>query len=142
MRIQSPRFGLIEVHDDRILYFERSLPGFPGCGRFIVMDHDRETPIRWLQSVDRPELAFLIVEPQQVLPAYDLEVPPEVLGFLGWKPEDDARSVGVFLILNVDEDELTANLRAPVIVNLDNRRACQLILDDVSLPLRHPIKPQ
>jgi flagellar assembly factor FliW len=141
-RFESPRFGAIEVADDRVLDFPRGLPGFPDCKRFIVMDHDRETPLRWLQCVDRPEVAFLIVEPQQVLASYDVEVPRHVLAYLGWNQgSDDPADVTVFVILNASDAALTANLRAPVVVNARTRRAFQLILDDPALPLRHSIAP-
>jgi flagellar assembly factor FliW len=141
IKIESPRFGTLEIPPDRLLDFPRGLPGFPDCRQFIVMDHDRETPLRWLQCVERPEVAFLIVEPQQVLASYGLEVPQHVLASLGWTEEGDPADVLVFVILNAADATLTANLRAPVIVNSRTRRAFQLILDDPALPLRHPITP-
>lgn len=139
---ESPRFGQIEVEEDKIICFTRGLPGFPECREFIVMDHDKETPLRWLHCVDRPEVAFLIIEPAQVLASYQLEIPPSVLSTLDW---DTSRSEGcevvIFVILNADASGLTANLRAPVVVNPRNRRAHQLILDDPALSLRHVIRP-
>jgi flagellar assembly factor FliW len=105
------------------------------------MDHDRETPLKWLQSVDQPEIAFLIVEPEQVLRSYEVEVPDPVLRVLGWEDGADPSDVAVFVILNVTDENLTANLRAPVVVNLAKRRAFQLILDSPDVSLRHPIAP-
>ena len=141
MKFETPRFGTIEVGEDKLLHFEHGLPGFPDCERFIVMDHDRETPLKWLQSVDQPEIAFLIVEPEQVLRSYEVEVPDPVLRVLGWEDGGDPSDVAVFVILNVTDEELTANLRAPVVVNLAKRRAFQLILDSPDIALRHPIAP-
>lgn len=139
LQFDSPRFGPIEVSDDAVVHFERGLPGFPGCSRFIVMDHDRETPLKWLQCVDRPEVAFLIVEPGEIGASYELDVPAEALPVLGLTHESPPENVVVFLILNAEEGQLTANLRAPIVVNLATRGACQLILEDASAPLRHPI---
>jgi flagellar assembly factor FliW len=138
-KIDSPRFGALEVPEDRVLEFPRGLPGFTDCRQFLVMDHDRETPLRWLQSVDRPEVAFLIVEPQQVLASYGVEIPRPVLAFLGWTEDGDPDDLLVFVILNAGDGALTANLRAPVVVNARTRRALQLILEDPALSLRHPI---
>jgi flagellar assembly factor FliW len=140
--IRSPRFGRLEVGEDQLIHFDRGLPGFPECQRFFIMDHDRETPLKWLQSTDRPEVAFLIVEPEQVIAGYRLEVPSGVLPFLGWKDGDDEGELCMFVILNVEGGNLTANLRAPVIVHLRERRALQLILDDPDVPLRHEIHPE
>ena len=142
MRFESPRFGVIEADEAAALAFPEGLPGFPDCTRFIVMDHDRETPLRWLQCIDRPEVAFLIVEPEQVMASYSVDVPPLVLEQIGWDDtKDSASDVLVFVILNVDGSELSANLRAPVVVHTGNRRAIQMIAEDMSLPLRHPIAP-
>ncbi len=143
MKFESPRFGPIEVEDDKIIRFPRGLPGFPDCTEFIVMDHDKETPLRWLQCVDRPEVAFLVIEPEQILPSYGLDIPEPVLAFLGWQREGgDLRDVVVFVMLTADGSNLTANLRAPLVVNVKNRRAHQLILDDPEIPLHHLVRPE
>jgi flagellar assembly factor FliW len=141
MRFESPRWGVIEVEDDKVITFESGLPGFPDCTQFIVMDHDRETPLKWLQCVERPEVAFLIVEPEQVLASYEVEVPESVLGLLQLEDPERADDIAVFVILNVEEKMLTANLRAPVVVNVQARRAYQLILDDPNIPLQQEISP-
>ena len=83
MKFDTPRFGTIEIEEDKLLQFEQGLPGFPTCKRFVVMDHDRETPLKWLQCVDRPEVAFLVVEPEQVVGSYQVDVPDAVLRQLG-----------------------------------------------------------
>jgi flagellar assembly factor FliW len=141
MKFDTPRWGQIEVDDAKILYFATGLAGFPDCSRFLVMDHDRDTPLKWLQGVDRPELAFLVVEPEQIMPSYEVEVPEQILKNLGWSDDIKPADVAVFVILNVSGDALFANLRAPIIVNIGNRNAFQLILDDPEVPLRYPVRP-
>ncbi|MEE8558793.1 MAG: flagellar assembly protein FliW, partial [Myxococcota bacterium] len=116
-----------------------TFPGFPDCKRFFILDHDRETPLKWFQSVDRPEVALLIVEPEQIIAGYKLEIPPAVLPFLGWKDGDSVEELCAFVILNVEGGELAANLRAPVLVHTRERRGIQLILEDPKIPLRYTI---
>ena len=53
MRIQTPRWGSIDVDPSTVIHFETGIAGFPDCSRFVVMDHDRETPLKWLQSLDQ-----------------------------------------------------------------------------------------
>jgi flagellar assembly factor FliW len=142
VKFETPRFGHIEVDGDKIVRFENGMPGFPDCTQFIVMDHDRETPLKWLQCVDRPEVAFLVVEPEQVLSTYTVEVPESVLRVVQWEKGSDVRDVSVFVILNVENGELTANLRAPVVVNIKKRLAFQMILDNLEIPLRMRIEPE
>lgn len=139
MKFSTPRFGDIEVPDETLLVFENGLPGFPDCTQFVVLDHDRDTPLKWLQCVDRTEVAFLIVEPEQVLSSYELVVPEPVLNQLGWTEGDDPNHVAAFVILHMEGDQLTANLRAPIVVNIAKRRAHQLILEDSSISMQHSI---
>ena len=141
-RFESPRFGPVDVDEDKIIHFPKGLPGFPGCTEFVVMDHDTDTPLKWLQCIDLPEIAFLVIEPEQILLSYALDIPEPVLAFLGWQKETgDPRDVIVFVILTVLDSNLTANLRAPVVVNVKKRRAQQMILDDPEIPLQHPVRP-
>ena len=119
------------MDEDKVIHFPRGLPGFPDCTEFVVMDHDTDTPLKWLQCVDRSEVSFLVIEPEQILLSYGLDVPEPVLAFLGWQKETgDPKDVIVFVILTVDGTNLSANLRAPVVVNVETRRAQQMILDD------------
>jgi flagellar assembly factor FliW len=145
MIFESPRWGTIEVDDARILHFATGLAGFSECRQFIVMDHDRETPLKWLQCVDRPELAFLVIAPEYILSSYDLEVPPAALRALGWEADGrdvNPQDIGLFVILNANGGQLTANLRAPVVVHIPRRQGLQIILESGTLPLRHPVVPQ
>ena len=142
MKFETPRFGSIDVDADKMIRFENGMPGFPDCTQFIVMDHDIATPLKWLQCVERSEVAFLVVEPEQVLRNYEFDVPSWVLRLVSWNEGDDTRDVGAFLILNVNDGELTANLRAPVVVNIRKRLAFQMILDDMEIPIQHPIRPE
>lgn len=140
IHIESPRFGPLEISEDRVLCFPSGLPGFPACRRFVLMDHDRETPLRWLHCIDRAEIAFLVVEPHEILASYDVEVPQDVLSLLGWRAEShDSSDVLLLLILNAGESSLAANLRAPIVVNTRTRQAHQLILENPALSFRHPL---
>jgi len=138
--VDTPRWGRIEVDPTKIIHFDTGMAGFPDCSDFVVMDHDRETPLKWLQCVDRPEISFVIIDPAQVMPAYTVDVPEPVMKMIGWNHEVRPEQVAVFVVLNCEGGNLTANLRAPVVVNVQKRLAFQLILDDPAIPLRHPIK--
>jgi len=142
MKVDTPRWGAIEIDPATVIHFETGLAGFPECSDFIVMDHDRSTPLKWLQCIDTPGLSFVIIEPEQILASYTVDVPEPVMKKIGWNGDVNPSDVAVFVILNCDGENLTANLRAPVVVNVKERRAIQLILDDPNIPLRHPISPQ
>ena len=140
MRIASPRFGVIETSDDQLVQFESPIPGFPECRRFVWVDQSTETPLRWLLSVERPEIAFLTLEMDQFLPSYDVEPTEWLLSLLEWKATDDPSSIAFFALLTSQDQELFANLAAPGVVNLRNQRAVQWIRDEPNLSTRYPVR--
>ncbi len=122
--VESSRFGRIEVEDSDILRFS-GLPGFPGAKRFVVMDHDRESTFVWLVSMDDPDLAFVVTDPWQFFPAYELEVEAADLKLL---EAAIATDVDVLSIVSFHGEQITLNLAAPILVNAKARRGIQIIL--------------
>ncbi|MDE3224722.1 MAG: flagellar assembly protein FliW [Nitrospirota bacterium] len=141
MKISTSRFGEIEFRDEVMLRFPSGIIGFPQSTRYIILDHDREAPFKWLQSADEGGLAFVIMDPRMFKPDYRVMLEPAVLADLG-SPADE--ELILFVLLTVppgDPDRITANLRAPVVVHEPTRLAKQIILHD-DLPTRYPLFAQ
>ncbi len=135
MKITTSRFGELECRDEMLIRFPSGIIGFPRSTRYIILDHDREAPFKWLQSVDEGGLAFVIK------PDYRVTLEPAALDDLG-SPAD--AELILFVLLTVppgDPDRITANLRAPVVVHEPTRHAKQIILHD-DLPTRYPLFAQ
>jgi flagellar assembly factor FliW len=139
MKLQGSQPGSQAVGDEQVIHFERGLPGFPACTRFVLSVREEAQPLRWLRCLDQPEVAFLVTAPECVVPGCEIDIPPDALATVGWKESDDPGDICALLILSVEDGQLTANLRAPVVVNLQNWRGHQLILDGPSSELRHPL---
>jgi flagellar assembly factor FliW len=140
MKIVTSRFGEIEFKDEVMLTFTSGILGFPNATRYVVLDHDRDVPFKWLQSVDDGGLAFVIMDPGFFKPDYRVTVEPDELAELGVAKEDE---VIVFVILTIpssDPRRITANLQGPVVVNRRTRLAKQLILRE-ELTTRYPVFP-
>ncbi len=140
MKVTTTRFGDIEYRDDMVLTFPSGLIGFPEATRFLILDHDRQVPFKWLQSVDDGALAFVIMDPAVFKPDYRVSVARDCLPDLGCLKEDDLL---MFVVLTVPSDDpirMTANLRGPVIVNHRTRMAKQVILHE-EWPIRYPLFP-
>jgi flagellar assembly factor FliW len=138
MRIQSTRFGDIECPDHKILKIPSGIIGFPASTRYLVLDHDRDVPFKWLQSLDQEELAFVIVDPVWFKPDYQVTIALDEIMELGRVEE---RDLILFVMLTIPSDDpgrMTANLRGPVVVNAGTRMAKQLILRD-EFPTRAPV---
>jgi flagellar assembly factor FliW len=114
------------------------LPGFPDRRRFALVQLDEDGVLCQLQSLDDPELRFLVMSPVPFFPDYAPEVGDDVVEELQITSPDD---VVVLLVLNAGESlaTTTANLLAPVVVNTSSLRARQVILDDPALPLAAPL---
>lgn len=138
MKIQTSRFGMLDVSDKTLLLFPSGLVGFPAFRRFVVLDVPEDSGYQWLQSVDEPGLAFVIVDVHLLDPDFRVDVPEEGLAELDMTPADPIVIMVVVTIPSGRPDQATANLRAPLVVNLGTRKGKQIILHE-SIPLRYPL---
>ena len=127
MNVQTTRFGIVEVNDDRVLNFDSGMLGFSSYTSFVLLQPDEDGIFFWLQSIEAPELAFVVTDPQIWVPEYEATIRTEQMESLGLERIDDAQ---VFVIVNKYDDALTANLQGPLIVNIKNRRGMQVVLAD------------
>lgn len=138
MHIETSRFGTIEVPESAVLTFPAGIIGFPASTRYAILDHDREAPFKWLQSLDDGRLAFVIMDPALFKPDYRPTVTPVLRAHLGVGERDE---VAWFVILTIPVHQtgpVTANLQGPVAVNLRTKLAAQVILSE-AYPIRFPI---
>lgn len=134
MKINTTRFGEIDIEENKIIHFPLGIPGFTNLKRYILLDY--KDPIKWLHAVDDPDVAFIVTEPFGLFPDYSLTVEDDVEEFLEIK---DAAETVVLVILNVADNRLNANLKAPIIVNTSKLKATQMILEDDRYSFRVPL---
>jgi len=138
LTINTSRFGDIEVEQDKIITMTRAFPGFPDSHRFIIRPHGKESALLWLQSLDDPTLAFVVIPAAALRPDYRPTIPESTLLDLelgGGAPE-------LLLILTIPHGEpkkMTANLLGPVVINPHKRLACQVVLDPALYELAWPV---
>ncbi|HEU4685417.1 MAG TPA: flagellar assembly protein FliW [Nitrospira sp.] len=136
----STRFGRFEVNEESIVTFPSGLLGFLDQRRYVILDHDTDAPFKWLQSVDEPGLAFVIIDPADVASGYSIKFLPETLAEIH-ATEQDPLSVAVILTIpSEDPAAVTANLRGPLVMNRRTRLGKQVVLAD-GYPTRHPVFP-
>lgn len=138
MHIETRAFGPVEIKADQVISLTEPMPGFTGFTRFAVLNPDPDSPFSYLQSVDRAELCFLLADPQQFFPDYQVELKQAAV-------QDLAIAAGtqtaVAVIVTVPEDpaKATANLLAPVVFNVQEKVARQVILEGSGYPVRQPL---
>lgn len=141
MKINTRIFGEIAISDDKIIHFENGIIGFPDMKQFTLL-HDEErgskAGIRFLQSLDEPNFAMPVMDPLMVKGDYDPEVDDELLKHVGdLTPEN----VLVLVTVTVPSDltKMTVNLQGPIIINVNEMKACQVVVDSEVYPVKFPI---
>ena len=140
MLVKTSRFGEIEVEDSAVIEFPEGIVGFPEIRGFVIFDGPEGTPFKWLQSTERPELAFVICDPLLFKTDYKVSVAKEELTVLELAGIDDA-VVCVILSIPADPWKMTANLMGPVIFNAEKRLGKQLVLSGPEHTTKHPVFP-
>jgi flagellar assembly factor FliW len=136
MNVQTTRFGSVEIDESRIIVFPTGLLGFSSFKRFALLQPDDEGVFFWLQSLEAPELAFVVTDPSLWVSDYEATIRREQMEELKLQKLDEAQ---VFVIVNKYDRALTANLQGPIIVNTVNHQAMQLVLADKRWTTRQEI---
>lgn len=136
MEVQTTRFGTVEIAEDRVITFAKGLLGFTSCSRFCLLQPNDDAAFFWLQSIDEPDLAFVVTDPSLFFQEYSAPIRQEQMEDLALDRLEDAQ---VFVIVNKVNDTLTANLQGPIVVNSVTKTAEQLVLADRRWTTRHHI---
>ncbi len=141
MKITTRIFGEIEIADDKVIVFENGIIGFPDLKNFALI-HDEEkgtnTGIRFMQSLDEPNFAMPVMDPLMVKPDYDPQVNDELLASAG-NVNADNLLVLVTATIPSDLTKMSVNLQGPFIINVEEHKACQIIVENGDYPVKFPI---
>ena len=126
--IATSRFGDIEVEPDKIITMTTPFPGFPEDKQFIIRSHSKNSPFMWFQSIDNPELAFVMIQATTIIPSYKPVIPPNIKEELHIE-ETHHETLLVLTIPQGKPQDMTANLLGPIVINPERKLSCQLLLD-------------
>jgi len=143
LELQSPLLGLLRYDPREVVFFPDGIPAFEDQHRFILVPVAEKPPVILLQGVDCPELAFLTVPVESVVSGYELELTPEAKEALGRSPEAEL-AVGrellcLAIVTAARQGPATANLLAPVVIDVETRRGIQFIQFDSGYSHQHPL---
>ena len=139
MKLNTARFGEIEIEENRIFNFVMPIIGFDMLHKFIILDPNKDTLFKWLQSVEDPALAFPIISVSALNLDYTIDLPDNIVETL------DIKNVESLLIMNItsipqdNPKGTTINLLAPLIFNLDNQNAAQVVLSGSGYDISYPM---
>lgn len=138
MRIETLRFGTVDVDDTRIINFPQGLLGFPASRRYALIQTAPDPAFYWLQSVDEPTLAFVVCDPLMFVPEYRVPIRRDDLDALEIPDLSDGQ---VLVIVNKVDGHLTANLLGPLVIGTTSKLGKQMVLSDKRYSTRHTLLP-
>lgn len=136
MKLNTTRFGDLQVNKTDIVEFKDGLLGFESLKNYFIVDPGDNTLILWLQSIDDGSVAFPIIEPKIYKPDYIAKLLPSDLKSLDLESALDARIYSV-LTIPTDITQMSANLKAPVVINNNSNIAKQIVLQDSKLSVNY-----
>ncbi|MEK7357132.1 MAG: flagellar assembly protein FliW [Bdellovibrionota bacterium] len=138
MVIQTSRFGAVQLQGEDIIEFPEGILGFNDLRRFVLLDDPNDEIFAWLQSCEIPQIAFPVLEPELFSQTYQVALTKHDLESLGLQKAEKIRSFSIITIPD-DATQMTANLKAPIVINIQKRIARQIVLQDNNLAIREPI---
>lgn len=139
MKVKTTRFGEIEVDETKIIEMRRDILGFEGLKSFTIISQEEKAPFMWLQSVENGSLAFIVVNPQLIKADYEPEIDDLDANDLHLEKAEEAMILTIVTV-RLNPFSVTANLRAPVVINKTLRIARQIVLENADYPIRYELE--
>jgi flagellar assembly factor FliW len=135
MRLETTRFGVLDVDPGAIITFTQPIIGFPEYRRFLLLPVPEDAGLSWLQSTDSGELAFLLMDPRAVIGDYTVPLSAHDKAELALSGEGDL-AVYTLVVVPPNPKDVRTNLRAPVLINRRQRLGKQTVLDRSDYPIQ------
>lgn len=139
--LETIKIGTIQYSKDSVITFKYGIPGFEAEKEFIIYKEDDDNPFVYLQSVHNPGLTFMITNPFNFYSDYQFELDDTTKEELSIKKREDVEVWGLISISN-EIKNTTINLKAPLIININNKKGKQYILHNLDYQTKTPLFPQ
>jgi flagellar assembly factor FliW len=141
VKVETTRFGTIEVPQEKIITMARGMLGFPNVKKYCIIQHKENSPFFWYQAVDEPSLAFVITNPWLFKQDYQVDV--EIAGReMGWDGEGEDVGLEVYVVVTIPKgapEKMTANLIGPLVLNSETCEAIQIVLPEEKYSHKYPL---
>ncbi|MBI3839620.1 MAG: flagellar assembly protein FliW [Planctomycetia bacterium] len=124
MEIRTTRFGSVQIEADDVICFPNGMLGLDGCRHWVLLADAHNDALGWLQSTTQPDIALAVVSPRRFVPDYQVRTARAEIAPLALNPLQNAH---VLAIVSKNEQSITLNLKAPLIINLERRVGRQVI---------------
>jgi len=138
-QVVTPRFGRIEFTEAEILTATVGLFAFEDLKQFLLLSFPGMEPFECLQSIEKPEVVFALLDPRVFLPEYRAQIEQEVVNELQIENLEKVRQLVIVTIPSGKPDKMSANLLAPIVINMESRKLKQVVLAAPEYHTRHSI---
>ena len=135
--INSAKFGELVIDKNNVFEFVLPIIGFNDLKKYTIVDYKPDSPFKWLQSMEDMELAFPVTLCSFFGIDYKFDIPDEEADKLGIENPDDVFVCNIANIPSSNPQAATINMLAPVVINLQNKKAMQIILKNTEFEVRH-----
>ena len=142
IELNTEKFGKVEINKKSIFNFVAPIIGFNGLKKYAIIDYKPDSPFKWLQSVEDMELAFPVTLCSFFGIDYQFDIPDEEAEKLGIKTADDVLVLNIANIPSSNPQGATINMLAPIVVNITNKKAMQIVLKNTEFEVRHKLFEQ
>ena len=136
MKFVTSRFGEVDFKESEVILLPKGILGFSQLTRYVIIDKIQFAPFKWLQSMEDPNVAFVIMDPQELFPGYKLEINEKELEELNYTHSKD---LVTYVIVTVPQDTslTSADLLGPLVVNPKKRLAKQAVMPNTPYTTKH-----
>lgn len=136
MIIETRDFGTMEIDEKEMLVFMDPVFGFEDLTKYVLLSDDETgAGLMWLQSAEKAEVCFILLDPEEFGLDYQPDIPENAAKELEIK---EACAIRVIAVVPDNFRKSTVNLKSPIVINLENKKAAQIILE-ADFPIRMPL---
>lgn len=138
MKINTARFGELEVNEKEIIHFKEGLFGFEDLKEYVIFQMEDDNPLVWMQAIEDGDLAFILIRPFEFRPNYSLKLSDKDVEDIELESPDDS-DIFAIVVLPEDSSKMTANLQGPIVINRVKKLGKQVISTNPKHKLKHYI---
>ena len=139
MKISTSRFGEVEFEESLIFNFIEPILGYENLSKYILLDYEDDSPFKWLQSIEDPEIAFPITFPAFFGIDYQFVIPEDKAKKLELTDASNLLSFNISCVPHGAPENATVNLSGPIVINMANKNGMQLVLTNTNFTTKHKL---
>ncbi|GKU23555.1 flagellar assembly protein FliW [Clostridium folliculivorans] len=138
MKLETKYHGILNYEEDDIITFAKGLPGLQDLKKFILVDFEENPIFKILHSVEDEEVGLVTVSPFDFINEYEFELKDSIVERLTIKDSNEILVLNT-VTLSSKVENITTNLKAPIIINTKSKLGEQIIIDNEKYMIKHPL---